>query len=202
MEDLIADTVPPTVNPNAPTFPPSSIDHTVYPWKDPVNPLPVSNSSDSNALAYLIMTNNDTAPIPPQISYTGTWVDTAPSEPGRGAILCMKSSEFWESWLLPLLQVVNLATQIQPLRPDVEYIGNDTWQVRMNWIPSTSTQHPSMTDNYYQFKKSPDGKTWTWTADSSLLASSNSVSANNTNYSMTENGNKNRSLLKYEKSNS
>ncbi|GIK05329.1 hypothetical protein Aspvir_009436 [Aspergillus viridinutans] len=108
---------PQTVNPLAPTFPPTSIDYSVYPWKDPVYPLPPSNNSNSNALCYLIMTSKETPPVPPQIAYTGTWVNTDPSEPGRGAILCMSDALFWESWLLPLLQVINRATQIQPYNP-------------------------------------------------------------------------------------
>jgi hypothetical protein len=133
------------------------------------------------------MTSNDTPPVPPQIAYTGTWVDTDASEPGRGAILCIRSPQFWESWLLPLLQIINLASQIQPLQPLIDYnSATNEWHVGMNFIPCTSTQHPDPTDKYYQFEKSPDNKTWTWTADNSLLASQNSLTANNTTWSVNE----------------
>jgi len=134
------------------------------------------------------MTNNDTPVDPPAIPYSGTWVDTSPSEPGRGAILCMKTEQFWESWLLPLLQTVNLATQIQPTTPDVAYIGSDTWQIQMNYTPGLSSQHPNVLDDYYKFTKGSDQKSWTWTADPSLLTSQKSVDANSTTYTMNEYG--------------
>ncbi|KAI5461886.1 hypothetical protein BGZ63DRAFT_356267 [Mariannaea sp. PMI_226] len=161
---------PATVNPNAPTFPPTSIDYAVYPWKDPSNPLPPNNDSDSNALCYLIMTNNATPPVPPQLPYSGTWVDADAPETGRDAILCMNKSQFWAGWLLPLMRVLNLATQIQPTAPILLPYQGDGATVGLNFTPGTCTQHPNYNDDYYNFTPGSDGAAATATTNVKFTA--------------------------------
>lgn len=63
------------------------------------------------------MTGNCDGPVPPNLPVSECWVDAASSDPNRDAILCMNTSQSWESWLLPLVYIINLATQIQPTDP-------------------------------------------------------------------------------------
>ena len=176
------------MNPTAPTFPPTSIDYAVYPWKDPVNPLPPNNDSDSNALCYLIMTNNAMPPVPPQLPYSGTWVDAGYPETGRDAILCMNNSQFWEGWLLPLIRVLNLATQIQPTAPVLVPYGDGGATVGLRYTPGTCSAHPNQNDSYYNFTRGGDGVSWSWTATNSLLATNNAMTSNSNHWSLTQNG--------------
>jgi hypothetical protein len=179
------------VNPNAPTFPPATIDHAVYPWKDPTSPTPPMNEVDSNALCYLIMTGNDQPPVPPQLPYSGTWVDADKSEPYRSAIFCMNSTQYWSSWFLPLVQVINLATQIQAEPPYFVPKAPETCLVGLSFTPATCTAHPDYTDKYYAFQPvSPDAdnNAWTWTANSDLLATNNSIQSGGNSFSLAQYG--------------
>lgn len=176
------------VNAQAPTFPPKQIDHSTYPWIDPVEPLPVSNDSDANALCYLITTANHTPPVPPKINYTGTWVTTQPSDPNRGAIMCMNRAQFWEEWLLPLLQVINLGTQIQAAPPVLQPYQTQGATVGLRFVAGTCFKYPDFTDAYYKFVSEADGKSWTWKADSSLLSTTNSMTNDGTTFTLTQTG--------------
>ncbi|EEU35081.1 uncharacterized protein NECHADRAFT_82426 [Fusarium vanettenii 77-13-4] len=162
---------PKSVNPTAPTFPPTSIDYGTYPWKDPTNPQAPNNDSDSNALCYLIMTNNARPPVPPSLPYSGTWVDADATETGRGAILCMNNAQFWEGWLLPLIQVINRASQIQPTTPVLEPYTDGGATVGLRYVPGTCTAHPDSDDTYYNFTRGSDNQSLTQaiaTANTSL----------------------------------
>jgi hypothetical protein len=176
------------VNAQAPTFPPKQIDHSVYPWIDPVKPFPVSNDSDANALCYLITTANHSPPVPAKINYTGTWVTTQPSDPNRDAILCMNRAQFWEEWLLPLLQVINLGTQVQASPPLMEPYGERQCRTRPGFDAGTCYAHPDFTDAYYKFAPVGGGKSWIWNGDSSLLSNQKSITNGGTTWTITQTG--------------
>jgi hypothetical protein len=165
------------VNPPAPTFPPTSIDHATYPWIDPFNPQEPINNCGANALCYLIMTDFAIPPKPPQLEYSGAWVASDPFHPGRDAILCINSSQFWESWLLPQLQSINNAIQFQALEPVMEKdnsVGLGGCAIRLDFS-LRCTEHTYDNDSYYKFEKSKDGLSWTWEADENLLSTHNEL---------------------------
>ncbi|RSL48510.1 hypothetical protein CEP54_012868 [Fusarium duplospermum] len=191
---VMLQTEDPAMNPTAPTFPPTSIDYATYPWKDPTTPQPPNNESESNALCYLIMTNNAIPPVPPSLPYSGTWLDADAPETGRDAILCMNNAQFWEGWLLPLIQVINRASQIQPTTPVLEPYTDGGATVGLRYTPGTCTAHPNSDDSYYNFTRGSDKISWTWAATNSLLATKNVMQSSGNQWTLNQNVTANTSL--------
>lgn len=134
------------------------------------------------------MTNNAPPPVPPEIPYSGTWVDADAPETGRDAILCMNNSQFWDGWLLPLIRVLNLATQIQPTTPVLRPYNDGGATVGLRFTPGTCTAHPIPNDGYYNFTKGSDGVSWNWTATNSLLATDDIMNNGGNHWALSQNG--------------
>ncbi|KDQ56882.1 hypothetical protein JAAARDRAFT_79271 [Jaapia argillacea MUCL 33604] len=162
---------PSSVNSVAPTFPPTSLDEIMYPWIDPSSPSQATDDLDANALCYLMMTGNASALSPPSLPYSGTWVNDENNVQG---VLCMNSTQFWDQWLLPLVQVVNAATEICPTSPYLDANWDGSGSVCPEFYVGYHPNHTSSSDSYFNFNKC-SANTWTWTGDS--LLSSNEASA-------------------------
>ncbi|KAI1415786.1 hypothetical protein F5Y13DRAFT_155310 [Hypoxylon sp. FL1857] len=154
------------------TFPPTSIDYWVYPWKDPnySNP-PDTDDSPKNALCYLMMSDFTKPPTRIGLEYSGAFVN-------GGGLYTMNAGTFWARWLLPLLQGLNKGAEIIPDEPLNEYYPNPSdgyhWAAGMRYHIGVSGTH-STKDPYYAFTKS----TWrpgTWTWSGSQKTSSKTLS--------------------------
>lgn len=171
-----------TVNATAPTFVPTSIDYYNYPWHDPSNPnSPVADGLDQNALTYLTMTDYANPPVPVGMAYSGAFVET-----GQGALACMNARLFWNSWLLPLLQEINQATQLVPTAPYLEDATSSGWLVsvapRYNF--GSNPNHPSYGDSYFGWT-AYGGNSWEWaggtlTSEKTIYVSNYTVKASET----------------------
>ncbi|KDQ53520.1 hypothetical protein JAAARDRAFT_183032 [Jaapia argillacea MUCL 33604] len=153
---------PSSVNSVAPTFPPTSLDETMYPWIDPSSPGQATDDLDANALCYLMMTGNVSPPSPPSLPYSGTWVNDQDNNQG---VLCMNSSQFWDQWLLPLVQVVNAATEVYPTTPYLDANWDGSGAVAPELYVGYNPDHTDSSDSYFSFGAS-GVNTWTWTGDS------------------------------------
>ncbi|KAK0657829.1 hypothetical protein B0T16DRAFT_69071 [Cercophora newfieldiana] len=174
---------PETVQPHAPTFPPTSITYTTYPWIDPTTPRDKDNGSSANALCYLIMTKNRApSTATPLLPYTGTWV-TADKliDPGRDAIMCISAPQFWGEWLLPQMRALNLAAHVQPLEPTLEADGFNGASIQLDFEAGRCTAHPESSDAYFAFKPGKDGEDeegkwnskWEWKSNDELCRTRN-----------------------------
>jgi hypothetical protein len=156
---------PTTVNPDASSFPPTSLNYYMYPWLDPAVNNPVAkNLLDENAFCYLMMTSNVTAPNPAVLQYSGTFVDATSN---HGGTLVMNSAQFWNQWLLPLITFLNMASEIQCTTPIAEAYGNGVVKVAPRFTMSFNPDHTSSNDSYFQFEPAGDGGGWTWVGDKS-----------------------------------
>jgi len=126
--------------------------------------------------------------MPAKIDYSGTWVTTQPSDPNRGAIMCINHAQFWGDWLLPLLQVINLGTQAQAATPVFKPFDVAGCTAGPNFFASYCSAHPDHTDPYYKFVPSGDGKSWSWNADSSLLSNTNAFDNGGVRWTLNQTG--------------
>lgn len=179
---------PEVVTPTAPTFPPTSITYTTYPWLEPLSGISEgSNDSSANALCYLIMTKNR-APSTAKtlLPYTGTWVSTNNLvDPHRDAVLCMNVSQFWGEWLLPNMQMLNVGAHVQPLEPTLAKDGYSNCNIELNFEAGSCTAHQQASDPYFAFQQEKDKKgnllpKWTWKSNDDLCHTHNQM----TNHSM------------------
>ena len=103
------------MNKYAPTFPPTSIDYSVYPWLDPNAKHPQEKDGiDQNALTYLMVGSNKNPLMPVGLSYSGTFVN-------ENGLYCMNRDIFWKSWLLKQFGKVLKSMELIPDEPIVEY---------------------------------------------------------------------------------
>ncbi|OTA84420.1 hypothetical protein M434DRAFT_400466 [Hypoxylon sp. CO27-5] len=142
------------------TFPPTSIDYFVYPWKDPnSSSSQLIDGSPKNALCYLMMSDFTTPPTRIGLEYSGTFVN-------GGGLYTMNSDMFWAKWLLPLLQGLNKGAEIIPDEPSNNYYPNPSdgwhWSAGMNYHMGVDGTHGTK-DPYYAFTKCTwRPGTWTW----------------------------------------
>lgn len=144
------------VNGHAPSFPPTSLDYYMYPWIDPSNPGSPTNDLDQNALCYLLMTGNVKPPAPAVINYSGTFVDASSD---HGGVLCMNTSQFWDTWFLPIFQELNKASEIVPTAPICDY-SNWTFTVAPEFTEGNNPNHTDQNDPYFSFHAVGGG--WSW----------------------------------------
>ncbi|KAI0148181.1 hypothetical protein F4776DRAFT_606501 [Hypoxylon sp. NC0597] len=152
---------PVTTTVDVATFPPTSIDYFVYPWKDPSSSSPqLIDDSPKNALCYLMMSNFTAPPTRIGLEYSGTFVN-------GGGLYTMNSGIFWDKWLLPLLQGLNKGAEIIPDEPFNEYYPNPSdgwhWSSGMRYHVGVDGSHGTK-DPYYAFTKRSSG-TWTWSGN-------------------------------------
>lgn len=100
----------------------------------------------------------------------------------------MNNAQFWEGWLLPLIQVINRASQIQPTTPVLEPYTDGGATVGLRYVPGTCTAHPNSDDAYYNFTRGSDNVSWTWTATDSLLATNNVMKSGGNHWTLDQNG--------------
>ncbi|KAK6526112.1 hypothetical protein TWF281_011149 [Arthrobotrys megalospora] len=85
-------------NPDQTTFPPTSVDYYVYPWKGESGDDAAADNLPNNALCYLMMSGFRPPPTPPiGLPYTGPYVN-------GGGTYCLSKSIFWDQWLFPALE--------------------------------------------------------------------------------------------------
>jgi len=145
----------------------------MYPWLDPAtqNPVP-KDMLEQNALCYLMMTGNIPPPFPAVMDYSGTFVDGSSS---YGGALVMNSAQFWNQWLMPLVQFLNKASEIQCNPPVAQAYGDGSVSVAPRYTMSFNPNHTESEDNYFQFKPAADGRGWTWTGDKSTSENSDTA---------------------------
>ncbi|KAI1331438.1 hypothetical protein F5Y16DRAFT_359973 [Xylariaceae sp. FL0255] len=145
------------------TFLPTSIDYWVYPWKDPEQSYPsLTDGSPNNALCYLMMSDFVGSPSRAGLEYSGTFVKD-------GALYTMNRDNFWDRWLIPLMQGLNKGAEIIPNEPIASYDPNLDpnwpWKSDISCSIGVSESHGT-THPYYAFTK--DGSqaaTWTWSGE-------------------------------------
>ncbi|KAK4033353.1 hypothetical protein C8A01DRAFT_19680 [Parachaetomium inaequale] len=139
-----------TLNANAPSFVPTSIDYYNYAWHDPATDPNGTGSKvdgiDENALCYLTMSDFTTPPEPVGITFSGTFVDDS-------AVLCMNTRLFWDRWMLPLLKKVNQEMQLIPQEPYLAASSDPNWDMECGprFSFGANTSHTSDTDPYFDF---------------------------------------------------
>lgn len=109
----------------------------------------------------LLMTDKETPPSSIKLP-CGPFVSDNENYEGT---LCMKVTEFWDLWFLPLVQYVNFLTQIYPTTP---YANAEEKTVSPAYHIAYNPKHPSPSDPYYQFKMLSylGGPTcWWWSGD-------------------------------------
>ncbi|KAF3223491.1 hypothetical protein TWF106_004883 [Orbilia oligospora] len=112
---------PSQINGAAPTFVPTSIDHYNYPWVEPgYSSTSGQDGLDQNAFCYLTMADFRKPPEIAGLTYSGPFVNK-----DNGATFCMNSNIFWDTWLLPLLQELNMQTLVYPETPYLKF-ANDS----------------------------------------------------------------------------
>ncbi|KAH8586883.1 hypothetical protein B0O99DRAFT_748021 [Bisporella sp. PMI_857] len=153
---------PASVNKNAPTFPPTSFDYAMYPWIDPEDPQGATDSNDANALSFVLMTDKTTPPSPPRLPNSGTFVNATSNNKGA---LCMNSDQFWGNYLLILLQRLNRAAEIYPLKPSVYADTFGKVVVVPNGLIGYNPDHQDPTDKYFKFMKDDKPTKWRWLGD-------------------------------------
>ncbi|KAK6517480.1 hypothetical protein TWF281_004132 [Arthrobotrys megalospora] len=164
---------PSQINGAAPTFVPTSIDHYNYPWVEPGSySTSGQDGNDQNAFCYLTMADFHKPPEIPGLTYSGAFVNKE-----NGATFCMNSNVFWESWLLPLFQEINMQTQINPDTPYLAF-ADDHGDCYTDCCYHVGNNNPSVhsSDSAFAWVRSTngDGKpSWTWS--SSIPPSSNEV---------------------------
>ncbi|KAB2569531.1 hypothetical protein DBV05_g11796 [Lasiodiplodia theobromae] len=150
---------PDSINKNAPTFVPTSCDTAVYPWISPATSRDPSDGPDENALCLLLMTDNIPPPSPSGLPYSGTFVDATDNHQGT---FCMNKAQFWDSWLLPLLQEINAMTEVYPAKPYVDANWDGSGVVGPRYYIGYNPDHRSSTDPYFQFSEGWGG--WNWSS--------------------------------------
>ncbi|KAK3373916.1 hypothetical protein B0T24DRAFT_679302 [Lasiosphaeria ovina] len=139
-----------TLNTNAPSFVPTSIDYYNYAWhnpgSDPNGTGAKVDDIDENALCYLTMSDFASPPEPVGFSFSGTFVDDS-------AVLCMNARLFWDLWMLPLFKKVNQELELVALEPYLEPSQTAGWDMDCgpNFTFGSNSAHTSDTDPYFDF---------------------------------------------------
>jgi hypothetical protein len=190
----LATSKPETISPSAPTFPPTSITYTTYPWIDPHTDQG-DDKSTANALCYLVMTQNRSpSAATPLLPYTGTWVSTNPvTDPNRDAIFCMNASQFWSEWLLPQMQALNLGAHVQPPEPKFESTGFNGASIGLSFEAGWCSAHTEPSDAYFGFhqEKNKEGipkPQWTWKSDDKLCHTHNELTNHSVKWTLNQDG--------------
>ncbi|KAM0095801.1 hypothetical protein ACP6JD_000611 [Aspergillus fumigatus] len=139
------------VNEYAPSFPPTSIDYFCYPWRGVDGSGANKDDQDSNALAYLLMSDFKNPPAEGSIQYSGPWVDGD----DRVASFCMNRALFW-NWMLPIARQVVVAMTPVPETPYVSYAGTPPdmpWRTR----PRYHIGDTNASANDYKWVPNPSG---------------------------------------------
>ncbi|KAK6538428.1 hypothetical protein TWF694_010013 [Orbilia ellipsospora] len=156
-------TDPEAVNGFAPSFVPTSIDDYTYPWIEPgASSSTGEDGLDLNSLSYLTMSDFNQPPDVPGLRYTGEFVTK-----NDGAVLCINSSIFWDKWLLPLLQELNMCTQVNPDKPYLSWCEDDRYTALIAIKYHIGNSNPGITssDPYFAFKPKTDSANqvyWSW----------------------------------------
>ncbi|KAK9630031.1 hypothetical protein V6Z98_003581 [Aspergillus fumigatus] len=139
------------LNEYAPSFPPTSIDYFCYPWRGVDGSGANKDDQDSNALAYLLMSDFKNPPAEGSIQYSGPWVDGD----DRVASFCMNRALFW-NWMLPIARQVVVAMTPVPETPYVSYAGTPPdmpWRTR----PRYHIGDTNASANDYKWVPNPSG---------------------------------------------
>ncbi|KAK6351918.1 hypothetical protein TWF718_005061 [Orbilia javanica] len=164
---------PSEINGVAPTFVPTSIDHYNYPWIEPGSSSTSGQDGlDQNAFCYLTMADFTKPPEIAGLTYSGPFVDK-----DNGATFCMNSNIFWDTWLLPLLQEINMQTMVNPDTPYLAF-ANDSGAVYVSceYHIGNNDSNVSASDSTFAWTRSIDGDgkpSWTWS--SSIPPATNEV---------------------------
>ncbi|KAF3148516.1 hypothetical protein TWF594_000927 [Orbilia oligospora] len=164
---------PSQINGAAPTFVPTSIDHYNYPWVEPgYSSTSGQDGLDQNAFCYLTMADFRKPPEIAGLTYSGPFVNK-----DNGATFCMNSNIFWDTWLLPLLQELNMQTLVYPETPYLKFADDagSVWAI-CEYHVGNNNPSVSASDSTFAWTRSTDGDgkpSWTWS--SSLPPSSNEV---------------------------
>lgn len=134
------------------TYPPTSLDYYVYPWKGETSSSAPQNNSPDNCLGYLMMSDHRPNPFPKGIPYSGPFTEA-------GAAYCMNTAIFWDSWIVPLLNLLNQGAELYPKKP---IIDSDDNTVALDLGVGNDPNFPSQGYAFFDFK--PDGPgSWSWT---------------------------------------
>ncbi|KEY75552.1 hypothetical protein BA78_0796 [Aspergillus fumigatus] len=109
------------------------------------------DDQDSNALAYLLMSDFKNPPAEGSIQYSGPWVDGD----DRVASFCMNRALFW-NWMLPTARQVVVAMTPVPETPYVSYAGTPPdmpWRTR----PRYHIGDTNASANDYKWVPNPSG---------------------------------------------
>ncbi|EAL86528.2 hypothetical protein AFUA_3G02430 [Aspergillus fumigatus Af293] len=109
------------------------------------------DDQDSNALAYLLMSDFKNPPAEGSIQYSGPWVDGD----DRVASFCMNRALFW-NWMLPIARQVVVAMTPVPETPYVSYAGTPPdmpWRTR----PRYHIGDTNASANDYKWVPNPSG---------------------------------------------
>ncbi|CAP79540.1 hypothetical protein DTO013E5_9688 [Penicillium roqueforti] len=161
---------PETVNPPAPTFPPTSVKHQHYKYIAPGKQTPDEGPKDgkNNMLLYLEMTQNRSFPSEDILEYSGNFVT-----PGMKGTTCISRDIFWDSYLL---RNPSLSGPYGPQPPLLREFNRHVyaWLGEFHvWAKNYSTDlswsygfghtrwEPSRSPDYFAWKKVSANK-WEW----------------------------------------
>ncbi|KAH8802996.1 hypothetical protein F5884DRAFT_756299 [Xylogone sp. PMI_703] len=145
-----------SVNPHAPTFPPTSIDYYNYPWRDPSSYANLETNKndkdglDQNGFSYLITTQKKDPPEARLLEYSAPFINKT-----HGAVFCMNRELFWGSWMLQRLQNLVRGTELIPQEAYLEDVTaqNPGYASVVSTEPrfafGTNPNHPNAQDSYF-----------------------------------------------------
>lgn len=96
----------------------------------------------------------------------------------------MNRDNFWDLWLLPLMQVLNQGSEVVPTTPPLAYDASNAdhpWATYIAFTIGGNPDHTKSSDSYFAFNPdASDQTTWTWTGD--RLEKSNSITNSDDNW--------------------
>jgi len=124
-----------------------------------------------------MMSNFKDPPSPVGLPYSGAFVQ-------EGGCYCMNRNNFWDLWLLPLMQVLNQGSAVVPTTPPLAYDASHAdhpWATSVAFTVGGNPDHTKSSDSYFAFTPDAyDQTTWTWTGDT--LEKSNSITNSDDNW--------------------
>lgn len=141
------------MNEYAPTFPPTSIDYSSYPWKGLDGSQKKSDNLDTNAISYLMMSNFQDPPVSGSIEYSGAWVDG-----DRDGTFVMSRGLFWP-WMQSLMREIVIGMVPYPNEPVCYYSPSDP-DLPFNTEMNFQVGDPLAQTNQYQFPEMKQGEVW------------------------------------------
>lgn len=143
------------MNKYVPSFPPTSIDYDIYPWKSGGST--PRNNDDMNALCYLMMSKFETPPTKGGIAYSGQFVDE-----DHDATFVMRHDLFWENWMFTVFHKLLRGLIVVPVeKGSVQWKGHGKYPFLA--LPTYNVGDDSKYDDYncYWFQRK-DSSSWYW----------------------------------------